>query len=57
MANDNVTVSVQEILALLGDKEVQLSVERGRVAKAQEIVKLQQAKISELEAKLIDKGE
>jgi hypothetical protein len=42
-------VTVQEVLILLGEKEVLLSVERGRVHKATEIINAQAARIKELE--------
>ena len=51
---NNVEISVGELLAVIGEKEMELRVERNRLAKASELLKAQQAKIVELEAKIAE---
>ena len=42
-------LTVQDLILIIGNKEIELAVERARVAKATEIIKLQQDKITKLE--------
>jgi hypothetical protein len=44
-------VSIQELLALVGEKEVQLIIARQQIAKASEIIKFLQAQVAELSGK------
>jgi hypothetical protein len=47
-------VSIAQLWAMIGEKEVGLAVLRGKLTQAVEAIKLLQARIAELEAQLAD---